>query len=710
MPCDQMDEEVQITPNPSQHRDQSIEGEGLRQSLNNSAQPKDVTEQNWSALVLTFGKHQGRTFVDVRNNEPDYVSWALRQADPSGYLKPFVDYLRSECVITSSAGSPNLVTRNQTRDLTEPRSPEAMRDGRVSESSPGTVLTFGKHRKRTFADVRENEPAYTSWALRQLDPSSNLKAFVNYLKAEGFDQPLLTNQSEVSWEAVTWGSALLTVGKHRGRTFADVKQKEPNYVFWALMQNETSGNLKQFVHYLIAQGAIWDLPMINDALVGPDRVFTTGKHKGRRFIDLIEEEPEYVSWALKQPNPSGDLKEFVDYLKLQGQFGGQKKLERIWGPNATLTRGKHQGRTWADVKKNEPDYVSWALRQQAPSGDLKPFVDYLKSSEGSGRSSLSSPSSNPVQQSNPQDVPGNAGPGTVMTFGKHKGRTFADLKDHEPEYVSWALGQAEPSGHLQAFVEYLKSQGVDGSSSKPSQPGDSTHQSSLQDSQGSTGADTVMAFGKYKGRTFADLKEHEPDYVSWALGQADPSGPLQAFLEYLKSEGVSLSVPSQPSDSVQQTTPQASQGPDTVMTVGKHKGRTFADLKNSEPEYVSWALGQADPSGQLQAFVDYLKSEGVSAGQTVQSQPNLTNRGSTPAPQGAVGANTVITFGKHKGRTFGDIKDNEPEYTTWALGHAAASPELQVLIDYLRSEGVVEGLGPKEMARDKFKPGPSSPR
>ena len=37
---------------------------------------------------------------------------------------------------------------------------------------------------------------------------------------------------------------------------------------------------------------------------------------------------------------------------------------------------------------------------------------------------------------------------TVLSFGKHRGRTFADLKANEPGYVSWALKQAAPKGGL----------------------------------------------------------------------------------------------------------------------------------------------------------------------------------------------------------------------------------------------------------------------
>ena len=45
---------------------------------------------------LGFGKHRWHTFAHVKANEPDYVAWALRQKGPSGALRTFVDYVRSE--------------------------------------------------------------------------------------------------------------------------------------------------------------------------------------------------------------------------------------------------------------------------------------------------------------------------------------------------------------------------------------------------------------------------------------------------------------------------------------------------------------------------------------------------------------------------------------------------------------------------------------
>lgn len=51
----------------------------------------------------------------------------------------------------------------------------------------------------------------------------------------------------------------------------------------------------------------------------------------------------------------------------------------------------------------------------------------------------------------------------LMTFGKHRGRTFAEVCDHEPDYCAWAMAQPQPSGALAAFVKYLELQGLPGS-------------------------------------------------------------------------------------------------------------------------------------------------------------------------------------------------------------------------------------------------------
>mgnify|MGYP006433336443 CR=1 FL=1 len=45
---------------------------------------------------MKFGKHKGRTLQDVKDNEPGYASWVLKQEGSSGQLKEFQDFCRGK--------------------------------------------------------------------------------------------------------------------------------------------------------------------------------------------------------------------------------------------------------------------------------------------------------------------------------------------------------------------------------------------------------------------------------------------------------------------------------------------------------------------------------------------------------------------------------------------------------------------------------------
>lgn len=66
---------------------------------------------------------------------------------------------------------------------------DAAPEGQVPEIHGGSVMTFGKHRGRTFEDVRLTESAYCAWALAQPTPSGGLIHFVQFLRQ--FDAPRL---------------------------------------------------------------------------------------------------------------------------------------------------------------------------------------------------------------------------------------------------------------------------------------------------------------------------------------------------------------------------------------------------------------------------------------------------------------------------------------------------------------------------------------
>jgi uncharacterized protein (DUF3820 family) len=46
--------------------------------------------------------------------------------------------------------------------------------------------------------------------------------------------------------------------------------------------------------------------------------FAFGKHKGKSFQEVAELDQGYCDWAMRMDNPSGALKEFVEFLKAKG--------------------------------------------------------------------------------------------------------------------------------------------------------------------------------------------------------------------------------------------------------------------------------------------------------------------------------------------------------------------------------------------------------
>lgn len=64
----------------------------------------------------------------------------------------------------------------------------------------------------------------------------------------------------------------------------------------------------------------------------------------------------------------------------------------------------------------------------------------------------------PVPQPGPSQEAARAAGSALVAFGIHRGRTFADVFEHEPDYCAWAIAQPKPRGAMALFVEYLKQQ------------------------------------------------------------------------------------------------------------------------------------------------------------------------------------------------------------------------------------------------------------
>ena len=93
-----------------------------------------------------------------------------------------------------------------------------------------------------------------------------------------------------------------------------------------------------------------------------------GKHAGRPFGDIAATDVGYCAWVLREKTEgrrlSRDLKAFANFI--QDVHGG------------VLVVGKHAGRFFDDVLRDDPDYGEWATSLENPGKLMIDFHDYVK--------------------------------------------------------------------------------------------------------------------------------------------------------------------------------------------------------------------------------------------------------------------------------------------------------------------------------------------
>ena len=88
----------------------------------------------------------------------------------------------------------------------------------------------------------------------------------------------------------------------------------------------------------------------------------------RPFCDVAATDPSYCGWVLREKADgrrlSRDLKAFAAYIK--DVHGG------------VLVVGRHAGRFFADVLRDDPEYGEWAASLENPSKLMVGFHEYVK--------------------------------------------------------------------------------------------------------------------------------------------------------------------------------------------------------------------------------------------------------------------------------------------------------------------------------------------
>lgn len=83
--------------------------------------------------------------------------------------------------------------------------------------------------------------------------------------------------------------------------------------------------------------------------------------------------------------------------------------------------------------------------------------------------------------------------------------------------------------------------------------------------------DTIMGFGRHFDKTFRQVYQEYPGYYKWAKRIDSPSPRLQRFLDWVDGD---IARPNE----------------NTILTIGKHSGRTFSYICRHDPGYVAWGL------------------------------------------------------------------------------------------------------------------------
>ena len=200
--------------------------------------------------------------------------------------------------------------------------------------------------------------------------------------------------------------------------------------------------------------------------------------------------------------------------------------------------------------------------------------------------------------------------------------------------------------------------------------------------QGESGGGETFPFGKQKGKTFAEVFEADKGYVSWVFGQTNPSGPLAAFKSYCESRGFEEQPQQQQQSQQRKRDAPSSQGASVgegVMAVGKHKGKSFAEVAESDSGYCDWVRNSQGLTGNLLEFQTFL-SGGQGAVASIpspakrfnnnnNSNNNNNNYGNNNKNNsGGGGGSDVVPSGKHQGKSFDELLKTERSYLEWVVG------------------------------------------
>lgn len=97
----------------------------------------------------------------------------------------------------------------------------------------------------------------------------------------------------------------------------------------------------------------------------PQSLVREGKHIGRTFVEVCKMDRLYIEWALRKGRSSDlspNLAALVEFVRQT--YGG------------LMTLGKHQGRYFTEVLEQDPSYAEWCRSISCEGEALRDFAKY----------------------------------------------------------------------------------------------------------------------------------------------------------------------------------------------------------------------------------------------------------------------------------------------------------------------------------------------
>lgn len=318
---------------------------------------------------------------------------------------------------------------------------------RLDGRGPGSKAEQQEPRRRGRAAAPERKATASGSPTRSGSSSADIreKLFGTSVASAGGFVPIQGWQREPAGNVITFG-------KHNGRSYDEMVEIDPLYCEWCMRaadEPDTGDRMREFAEWLTKDGRIKPRTIPNST--GLANVLPFGKYRGKSYEDVLDEHPEYCEWAAKtaaMPDATSGLLEFVAWLNKSApasqMTAWKEQAKAIEVGENVVAFGKYRGRAFEDVLLEDPDYCRWVVdadKVEDRSEVLHSFASWL--------GARIKPAPPPLHTD-------------ILNFGKHTGRTFAEVFSEDYDYCRWvaktAMSQdvSKMSPSTKPFIEWLR--------------------------------------------------------------------------------------------------------------------------------------------------------------------------------------------------------------------------------------------------------------